>query len=93
MRATLVVSLVIALLAVIFALQNPDPISVRLGPFQPEGSTALILLLTFLTGVIVGALFMVPRRIKKRRLDKAAATPAGEPTFDEAHHVPPTPRG
>lgn len=98
MRITLVVSLLIALLAVIFALSNPDPLDVRFGPFATTGSTALILMLTFVAGVAVGALFMIPRRRKRAKKDTGTTLPPAEPTADtsplrDITDVPPTPRG
>lgn len=67
MRITLVLSLIIAILAVVFALQNPAPIEVALGPFDVQGSTALILLATFSIGVVVGILATVPSVMKRRK--------------------------
>ena len=67
MRFTLIISLLISLLAVIFALQNPEIIPIEFGPFDVEGSTALVLLITFALGVFVGILFMLPSRLKSRK--------------------------
>ncbi len=67
MRFTLIVSLVLAVLAVLFALQNPDLMRVNFGPFEVEGSTALVLILTFALGALVGILAMVPSKVKSRK--------------------------
>lgn len=98
MRITLVVSLLIALLAVIFALSNPDPLDVRFGPFYTTGSTALILMLTFLAGVVVGALVMIPRRRKTKKAKSGNQISPSEDAYTEPParditDVPPTPRG
>lgn len=67
MRFTLLVSLIISILAVIFALQNPQPMAVEVGTLNFEGSTALILLVTFAIGVVVGLLGALPGWIRNRR--------------------------
>jgi putative membrane protein len=67
MRATLIISLVIAVLAVVFALQNPQMMEVNLLFVETEGSTALVLLITFIMGVTVGLLSTMPGRVRDRR--------------------------
>ncbi len=67
MRFGLLFSLLLAIIAVIFALQNPQPMDVNLLFYQTEGSTALILILTFGFGVVVGLLSSVPGRLRARR--------------------------
>lgn len=67
MRFGLLFSLLLAILAVIFALQNPQPMDVNLLFFQTEGSTALVLILTFGFGVLVGLLSSLPARLRARR--------------------------
>ncbi|PQJ33971.1 hypothetical protein BSZ35_04510 [Salinibacter sp. 10B] len=71
MRFGLIFSLLLAIVAVIFALQNPQPMDVNLLFFQTEGSTALVLILTFGFGVVVGLLSSLPGRIRARRELKA----------------------
>lgn len=77
MRFALILSLILAILAVLFALQNPASMDVELGPFDLRGSTALILMITFCIGVVVGILAAVPslmkRRKRVRQLEKTAA--------------------
>jgi hypothetical protein len=68
MRASfLLLALLIALAALTFALQNPGYITVRLGPYQIEQTTALILLVSFILGVLVGMLAMLPGQLKRTR--------------------------
>jgi uncharacterized integral membrane protein len=67
MRTGLIFSLLLAILAVIFALQNPQPMDVNLLFFKTQGSTALILTLTFGFGVIVGLLSTLPKQLRTRR--------------------------
>jgi putative membrane protein len=67
MRTGLILSLLLAILAVIFALQNPQAMDVNLLVFETRGSTALILILTFGLGVIVGLLSTLPKQLRTRR--------------------------
>ena len=71
MRFGLLFSLVLAIVAVIFALQNPQTMDVNLLFFQTQGSTALVLILTFGFGVAVGLLSALPGRLRDRRKLKA----------------------
>lgn len=67
MRIALVLSLVLAVLTVVFALQNDDPMAVDFLFIQTQGSTALVLIVTFALGVIVGLLSTLPGRLRDRR--------------------------
>ena len=67
MRIALIFSLVLAILAVVFALQNPQVAEVNLFGGVVTGSTALILIVTFAIGVVVGVLAALPGWISNRR--------------------------
>jgi len=67
MRFSLIFSLILAIFAVVFALMNPQPMEVSLIFFQTSGSTALILILTFGLGVVVGLLSTLPKQMRTRR--------------------------
>jgi putative membrane protein len=67
MRFGLVFSLLLAILAVVFALQNPQTMDVNLLFFQTQGSTALVLILTFGFGVLVGLLSTLPKQLRTRK--------------------------
>ena len=67
LRLSLVIALLIAFLAVIFALQNAVPVVVNFLPWEFQGSLALVLLLTLALGVIVGLLVSVPSIIRRSR--------------------------
>ncbi len=67
MQIFLVVALIIAILAVIFALQNPMPITVSLLAWQFEGSLALVLLIALTLGVLISLLVSVPTVIRRNR--------------------------
>ena len=71
MRISLIVSLLIAVLAVVFALQNPQFMEVNLLFTETRGSTALVLIITFGIGVLVGLLSTLPGRIRDRRRVKS----------------------
>ncbi len=71
MRFALVLALLLALGAVVFALQNPAEMSVRIGPWIYSGSTAIILILTFAAGVLTAFLASVPGRWTSGRTIKA----------------------
>lgn len=61
----LVVSLLIALFAVIFALQNPASVTVIFLRWKFESSLALILLSTFALGVILGLVTLVTALVRR----------------------------
>ncbi len=95
MRFTLVLSLLIAVLAVVFALQNPQFMEVNLLFARTEGSTALVLIITFAIGVLVGLLSTLPGRIRDRRriksLEKAQPKKAPDDPFSSASSPSDTP--
>lgn len=95
MRIALVFSLLISILAVIFALQNPEMMDVQIGALVFNGTKALILIITFFIGVIVGVLGTIPStvrsrrkvsRLRKRIADDPAPTRTSEPVREEHHH-------
>ncbi len=58
-------ALVIAILAVVFAVQNAIPITVTFFSWKFEGSLALVLLLTLALGVVTSLLVSLPAMIKR----------------------------
>lgn len=74
MRLYVVSALVIAFLAILFALQNTNLVTIQLFIWEYEQSLALVLLGTFAIGVIVGLLVSVPavirRNVRVSRLQK-----------------------
>lgn len=72
MRYSLVLSLVVAVLAVAFALVNNETVTVHLGLATVQNqSLALVLLVTLFAGVIVGILASLPGRLRARRRIKS----------------------
>ena len=66
MAIFLVVALLVAILAVVFALLNTAAVTVNLFFVTFESSLALILLLAFSLGILMGILVMMPRIIRNR---------------------------
>lgn len=92
MRITLALSLLLALLAIIFALLNNQDVSVSFGLAQTTGPLALVLMITFILGVITGILAMLPGRLRKRkevRTLKKKVTPSDteQPAPDPSPHT------
>ena len=71
MRIGLIFSLLLAIFAAVFALQNPGYMDLELGPYAFRASTALILLTAFALGAVFGILTTLPSRIRSRRQVKA----------------------
>jgi len=66
MQSFLIVALGLAILTVIFALQNAIPVGVTFLVWKFEGSLALVLMLTFALGVLVSLLLSIPAILKRR---------------------------
>lgn len=62
----LILALIIAVIAVIFALQNTAAVSVSFFIWQFNQSLALVLLLAAFVGVVIGLLTILPGSIKTR---------------------------
>lgn len=62
-----VISLILVLSAVVFALSNAEPVEVSFLFWAFEGSLALMLLLTFLLGVLAALLMLIPGYFKKSK--------------------------
>ena len=61
---TLIVALILAIVSVVFALQNSDVIEVVFFSLKMEGPFALFILASLAIGVVIGILVMVPSVIK-----------------------------
>jgi len=74
----LIIVLLFAVMAVIFAVQNVEVVPISFLFWQTEGSLALVLLLALVTGVVIGLLVTLPTRIKfSRELSKRKKEIAG----------------
>lgn len=65
MRLFIVAALAIALLAILFAVQNNNLVTINLLTWQFQESLALVLLVTLAIGVVVGLLVSMPALIRR----------------------------
>jgi len=93
MQAFVIVSLVVAILTVIFALQNNTPTTLQFLSWKFEGSLALVILLAVAAGALVSFFAALPSLLRlkwhlrshKRRLaelEAAAEKPKAVPGAD-----------
>ena len=80
MRIAVVFSLIIATLAIVFAVINPIAVDINFGLFKIHGAPLpLLLITTLLLGVLIGYLAWLPGRIamrkKLRSLERGGAAP------------------
>ena len=68
MQLWLIIAIVVAILAVIFALQNAIPITVSFLTWKFESSLALVLLIAIALGVLMSLMVSVPSKIKNMKL-------------------------
>jgi lipopolysaccharide assembly protein A len=66
MRIFLLIALLIALIAVIFALQNTQVVSITFLAWTFQSSIALEMVVTLIAGVVVGILAMLPGSIRSQ---------------------------
>lgn len=62
-----VLAFLLALLTVLFAMDNQETMLLTLGPYVIEGRIAVILIGTFIFGIITGVLAMSPSSYKRYR--------------------------
>jgi len=70
MRAKTVVAVVLAILLVIFSLQNKEPVGVKFLSFEKEIPEVLLIIGTFALGVLVGILASI--RVKNKVISDEA---------------------
>jgi uncharacterized integral membrane protein len=66
MQVFLYFGLFISILAILFAVQNNDPVTVSFIIWQFSGSLALVLLITMAAGALISSLISVPNNVKAR---------------------------
>jgi putative membrane protein len=59
-------ALLLALVVTIFAVQNNEPTNITFITWETEGSLALVLMITFALGILIGLLVSTPGSIKRR---------------------------
>jgi putative membrane protein len=62
----LIIALLIAVLAIVFALQNTGSVAVSFLVWQFQGSLALVLILAFLAGIVTIFFALLPNLIRYR---------------------------
>src|SRR3990167_5217455 len=71
----LIIGILLGAVSVIFALQNVTVVTLAFFTWKFEGSLALILLLSIVTGIVVSLLIVLPESVKNyfkyKRLKKA----------------------
>ncbi|MDP4020425.1 MAG: LapA family protein [Candidatus Adlerbacteria bacterium] len=92
----LTLGIVLGIISVVFALQNTEVVTVSFLTWQFEGSLALVLLLTIMSGILMTLLILFPSLIKEafslaslKRQKKALE--AELTTAKQAEPSPPTP--
>ncbi len=66
MQIFIIIALLIAVVAVVFALQNTAAVTVTFLFWSIHGSLALVLLLTLLTGVLISVLVSLPGLVRRK---------------------------
>jgi putative membrane protein len=77
----LIIALLIAILAIVFALQNTGGVAVTFLVWQFQGSLALVLILALLAGVVVCFFALMPMLIRSRL--RASSERKGRATLEE----------
>lgn len=90
MQSFLIAALALAILTVIFALQNPIPVGVTFLLWKFEGSLALVLMLTFTLGVLVSLLVSIPTILKRRTAISNQQKKIGELENRLRERIPPS---
>jgi uncharacterized integral membrane protein len=66
MRFFLILALLLAILVTTFAVQNFGTVNVNFLTWKLSGSLALVLLITFSIGILIGILVSAPSTLRKR---------------------------
>jgi putative membrane protein len=64
---TLILAIILALLVTIFAVQNNNPENIQFLAWKTNGSLALILMITFAIGILIGLLISAPAWFRRVR--------------------------
>ena len=65
--ATIIISLILLLLAIIFAVQNSGAVDITIYFWEVSISLAIILFSTLFIGIIIGIFLLIPTILKLRR--------------------------
>jgi len=65
----LISALIIALAAIVFALQNSGPVNVKFFIWElSDASLALVLITTLIIGIVSGIFFLIPGILKRNKI-------------------------
>jgi uncharacterized integral membrane protein len=78
LQMILILALVVSILAVVFALQNAMPVVVNMLVWQVEIDLALLLLITFTSGVLTSQMVSIPTMLLRWRRKRRKAQVAGD---------------
>ena len=85
MKFSFIISLALAVLIVLFSLQNAVPVRVTFFYWSYEASLVIILLLTFVAGVVSAYIISLPRYFKMRReLSECKKTEKAPPSTNQS---------
>jgi uncharacterized integral membrane protein len=87
MRILIILAVVLALLVTIFAVQNITPTAIQFLFWNVTGSLALVLMVTFSVGILIGLMVMIPAAVRGRfqTADLRRTVKSLESRLDEAH--------
>jgi uncharacterized integral membrane protein len=87
MRILIILAVLLALLVTIFAVQNIAPTAIQFLFWNITGSLALILMVTFSVGILIGLMIMIPAAVRGRfqLADLRRTVKSLESRLDEAH--------
>jgi uncharacterized integral membrane protein len=63
-----ILAFALALITVLFAFVNQNAMDIKLGPYEIHGSVAVILIGTFIFGIITGIVATLPSSYKRRKM-------------------------
>jgi putative membrane protein len=66
MRVLLLLALILSLIVTVFAVQNNTPSKVAFLSWNVTGSLAIVLMITFALGIIIGVMVMLPSSVRAR---------------------------
>lgn len=84
MRFALILSLIIAVLAVVFAVYNPQQVEIRFPGAQVAAPLAIVIIVTLMAGVLAGILASLPGAFRRGRRIKTL-----EKRLEDGGHTPP----
>ena len=97
-QAALILSLILAIVVALFAIQNAGPVTLRFGIWSLETSLVVVILVAAVAGAAVASLMGLPGwirdrrrlRVQARELDalRTGRTPASPPRPESPHRPP-----